>query len=479
MLTASSPFSFILFGASGNLAKLKIYPSLYVLAMKKRFPEDYVIMGYARSEMSLEAFREMVGESVKKDLEEVNEKKLADFLSHVHYHQGAYDSEDDFVKLEKELQTLEKGWGERVRLAYLSVPPSTFNGIFECLRHSGISTHKEASFRCIVEKPVGDDLQSFEDVRNTLMKSFKEDEIYLLDHYLGKEAVRNVYYLRYANIVLENILKNALIHHVEIVADESAGIEGRAGYFESVGTLRDMFQSHLLEMCALLTMSIGEGGTIPAMRLNALEQLYLPPAPDLRDIILQGQYAKGTFRGKPALGYQDEKDVAKDSRTNTFVALKLMSRMANWQGVPFYLRSGKRVAKKETRISVQFQMPQAVEGGGPNRLDIILQGEAGMRLHLQTKLGGSVPMFRPLIMEDPLVCVGDCLPEHAVLLLEAIHGKREWYLSFDEVRTAWRLIDPLQACLEKKDTPLHLYEAGAKGPEEMESWIARDGISWM
>ncbi len=159
--------------------------------------------------------------------------------------------------------------------------------------------------------------------------------------------------------------------------------------------------------------------------------------------------------------------------------MKLLTRISRWEGVPFYLKSGKRLDKKETRISIQFQVPHAVgKGSTPNRLDIIIQGEAGMKLYLQTKIGGTEPEFRPLIMEDPLVCFGDCLPEHALLLLETIHGKNQWFLSFNEVQTAWRLIDPLQAYIDKPDTPLAQYAAGTKGPKEADEWIKRDAVEW-
>ncbi len=197
----------------------------------------------------------------------------------------------------------------------------------------------------------------------------------------------------------------------------------------------------------------------------------------MEDIALQGQYTAGTVNGKDVPGYRDEQDVASDSRTNTFATLRLMTRTSRWQGIPLILRSGKRLQKKETRISIEFQEPHPVgEGSTPNRLDIILQGEAGMRLHLQTKIGGPDAAFRPLIMEDPLICYGDCLPEHGMLLLEAIHGQRQWYLSFEEVHTAWRLIDPVQAYLDKDETPLYEYAAGSDGPAEAAAWAERDHL---
>ena len=452
VLSTQTPFSFILFGASGNLAKLKIYPALYTLALKKRLPEQYNIVGFARTAMDQTAFRAMVEESVRTDMIEVNENVLQEFLSHVQYHSGQYDDVNDFKTLHKTLQLLEQGWKSVVRVAYLSIPPTAFTAVVTNLNLGGLK-EKHVTLRCIVEKPIGHDLQSFEEIRSTLMEHLAEDEMYLLDHYLGKDAFRNIYFLRFANPVLERLLKNSIIHHVEISASESLGLEGRAGYFEHTGTLRDMFQSHLVLMMSLLTMRLREEEeSVRASRLNALEQLYLPPAASLNDVILAGQYKAGKIGREHVVAYIEEEEIEPQSRTNTFIALKLLTRMSRWEGVPFYLKSGKRLDKKETRISIAFQEPHTVgKGSAPNRIDIIIQGEAGMKLYLQTKVGGTEPEFRPLIMEDPLVCFGDCLPEHALLLLEAIHGKQQWFLTFDEVRAAWRLIDPL----DRKSTRLN------------------------
>jgi glucose-6-phosphate 1-dehydrogenase len=289
-LSAPQPFSFLLFGASGNLAKLKIYPALYTLALKKRLPEQYNIVGYARTAMDETAFRALVEESVRTDMIEVNEDILKDFLSHVHYHSGQYDQPTDFKALRTVLKDLEKGWENPVRVAYLSIPPTAFSDVITNLDVGGIK-EEGVTLRCIVEKPIGHNLQSFQEIQSTLMKHMTEDEIYLLDHYLGKDAFRNIYYLRFSNPVLERLLKNTIIHHVEISASESLGLEGRAGYFENTGTLRDMFQSHLVLMLSLLTMRLRENDdSFRSSRLNALEQLYLPPAASLDDIILQGQY---------------------------------------------------------------------------------------------------------------------------------------------------------------------------------------------
>ena len=479
MLKADHPFSLVLFGASGHLAKIKIFPALYVLALKKRLPEHYAIVGFARTEMNDEAFRTHVAESVKADMLEVNQKVLDGLLEHCHYVAGQYDSKEDFKMLAKKLDSLEKG-SSPVRLAYLSIPPSVFEATIDNLEAGGVHA-KKIPFRCIIEKPVGSSLVTFERVMKKLASHFIEEEVYILDHYLGKDAVRNAYYLRHANPVIERLMKNTIISHVQITAAESAGLEGRAGYFDAVGTLRDMFQSHLLQMSALLAMRlVGDMKDMKATRLDALKKFYIPHATDLGDVVIQGQYGAGMVDGKKVTAYKDEEGVAKNSRTATYCALRLMTRSSRWEGVPFFLRSGKRLKTKETRFAIEFQESPTMVGkiSERNRLDIILQGEAGMKLFLQTKLGGSEPKFRPLILEDPLVCMGDCLPEHSLLILEAVNGNKQWFLDPEEVRAAWHLIDPLQAYLDQKSTPLFTYAPGSNGPEEANAFIEKFGHEW-
>lgn len=472
MLTANSPFSLIIFGASGHLAKIKIYPALYILFLKKRLPEKFTLVGYARTAMSREQFQEIVSDAIHADLSEVNPKTLQEFLKHVQYQAGQYDAAADFASLANNLSAWEDG-GEAVRLAYLSVPPAVFPPILENLSQSGV---RRGEFRCIVEKPVGSDLATFNELKDQLMASFSPNEVFLLDHYLGKEAVRNLYYLRAGNPVFERVFESDLIQHIEVTAIEAAGIESRAGYFEASGTLRDMVQSHLLMIVSLLTMRLTDEAGIQKSRLESLRQIAVPAVKNLSEVLLQGQYAAAG----EVKGYHDEDDVTPGSRTNTFIALKLESRDKRFQYIPFFLRSGKRLDRKETRVSIQFKpIAGEIAGSTPNQLDVILQGEAGLKLHLQTKLGGSEPAFRPLVLADPLVCVGDCLPEHGLLLLEAINGIRRWFLDPEEVATAWALVDPLQRHCDDPATPLVAYPAGSRGPVELQEWTARQGITWM
>jgi len=478
IFSAPHPFTFVLFGASGNLSKLKLYPALFVLSQKKRTPKDYAIIGFARTGMNETEFRGFVTESIRSSIPGATVDELQEFLSHVFYQAGDYGKLEDFQALEARISAMEKTWKDPIRLAYLSIPPTVF---VDVLRNVCAANIHAGTFRCIVEKPVGHDLRSFQQIRDALAECFKEQEVYLLDHYLGKEAVRNVYYLRYANPIMERVLENSLMHHVEITASESLGLEGRAGYFDQTGTLRDYFQNHMLLMAALLTMKLSEADReFGAHRLQALEEFYLPPSKDLDDLIFQGQYGGGMVNGEMVPAYREESGVETTSRTNTFVALKLQSRNEDWEGVPFYLRSGKRMQKRETRISIQFQEVHPMgQGSFPNRIDIILQGEAGMKVYMQTKLGGTDPAFRPLILSDPLEVKGDVLPEHALLILEALHGKKQWFMTFKEVEAAWRLMDPLQAHLDQTSTPLVPYPAGVPSPREADEWIARHGAQWL
>lgn len=480
MLKADRPFSLVLFGASGHLARIKIFPALYFLALKKRLPAEYAIVGYARTPMTDTAFRDSVASAVREHVLEVNDKVLTELLSHCHYVAGQYDKTADFKKLAKKVAETEGSAKNRVRLAYLSIPPSVFGATIDGICAGGVHD-RSIGFRCIVEKPVGSDEKTFEEVNKKLLSCFKPEEIFILDHYLGKEAVRNAYYLRHANPVIERLLKNTLINNVQITAAESAGLEGRAGYFDAVGTLRDMFQSHLIQIAALLTMRlVGNFEDFKATRLDAIRKFYLPPAADLGHVVLQGQYGAGEIGGKSVPAYKDEDGVKKGTRAATFAVMRLMTRSSRWDGVPIYLRSGKRLKTKETRISIEFQESPTLVGKGEakNRLDIILQGEAGMKLTLQTKLGGSEPKFRPLVMEDPLVCMGDCLVEHSLLILEAVNGTQQWFLDPDEVRACWHLIDPLQKYLDDKKTPLATYASGSTGPKEADDFIARFGHVW-
>ena len=254
LLTAKNDFSLVIFGASGHLAQLKIFPALYFLALKKRLPDHYAIIGFARSDMDDSSFRAHFADAVRRHVEAVHDRVLEELLTHIFYQRGQYDDVDTFTILAQRMKTLEQGFSQRaVRLSYFSVPPTSFGIIGKNLCAGGVHTSGR-NFHVIVEKPLGSDYKSAEEIQQALTGCFAQEKIYLLDHYLGKEAARNIYYLRLVNPIVERILKYTLVTNVQITASETVGLEGRAGYFEQVGTLRDMFQSHMLSLMALLTM---------------------------------------------------------------------------------------------------------------------------------------------------------------------------------------------------------------------------------
>ncbi len=472
MISIKDPFSFMIFGASGHLAKIKLYPALYVLAAKKRLPKKFNIVGYSRSKFSQSEFHKRITDAVIAKHPNADTEILNELLQHCHYVSGQYDSEEDFKRLAAMVTELEGDWTEdSVRLGYFAVPPSVFGAISKNLCAGRVHRvgQKHKHFRCIVEKPIGSDFKTFKKIQKDLLGCFQPEEIFLLDHALGKDAVRNVYYLRVANPILETLLENSILHSVQISALESAGIGNRAGFYDSTGAFRDMFQSHLLMLMAMLTME-RSNSELQTVLSDALQKAYLPPVADMDSLVLQGQYK----------GYTDENNVDDDSTTNTYACMKLMSRMANWEGVPFYLRSGKSLSKKETRISLRFFEKEHCSSKGCtfNHLDIILQGEAGMNINLLTRISGTEDQYRPLVLSDPLESTGDALPEHAVLLAEAISYKQDWFLNFEDVATSWRLLDPVQDHLDKVDTPLHMYQPGTNGPVEADRWLENHGDQW-
>lgn len=466
---AEHNFSLVIFGASGSLAQLKLFPALYELEAEKRMPKDYKIVGYARTAMSTQEFHKKFEASVRKHVQYVDEKALKRLLKNLHYHQGQYDDPSDYKKLKKELAKLEKN-KNRVRMAYFSVPPSAFNPIFKQLSAVNLNTRK-SKLRLIVEKPFGYDLKSAKALKKSLVKNFEIDQVFLLDHYLGKEAVSNLLSLRYANSILTTLMHRKYVSNIQIHALEKVDIEGRANYFDNVGIMRDMVQSHLLQILAYLTMYAPLEPTAKA--------IHHEKARVLKTIKATHNVVRGQYRG-----YTKGKGVPKDSQTETFAALKLTMKHPLWKGVPIYFRSGKALKQKWTAVVVEFKARRAQRDHGnvePNRLVIQLQPTEKIEFHLLTKLGGKTFDFHPLTTGRPIYCSGDCLSEHGRLFLDVISGKHELFLNFEEIFAAWKIIDPLQKiCNQRRHSckELHVYPKGSLGPEAADQLIEKDGFKW-
>ena len=464
---AKDPFSLVIFGASGSLAKLKLFPALYELAAEKRMPEHYSIVGYGRTKLTQKQFKERFEASVREAIEYVDEDALSAILKHVHYHAGNYDQESDFKALKEKIAELENN-ENTVRMAYFSVPPSAFPPIFDTLNKVNFNTRK-SKLRLVIEKPFGYDLKSAKKLKKMIEKNFKEEQIYMLDHYLGKEAVSNLMSLRYANAIITNLMNKKFVSNIQIVAMEDRDIEGRANYFDNVGILRDMVQSHLLQILAYLTMFAPlepNAKEITKEKKRVLRSIQLDP-----NSVVRGQY----------MGYAGKDGVPKASQTETFAALKLCLKHPLWEGVPIYLKSGKALKQKWTAVVIEFKPRRAQRDHGelkPNRLVIQLQPTEKIEFHMLTKLGGQHFAFHEMTTGRPIYCSGDCLTEHGRLFLDVIDGSKELFLIFDEIFAAWRVIDPVVQHCEQQACKPHAYKKGGLGPKAADELLKKDGFEW-
>lgn len=469
---ADNNFTLFIFGASGSLAKLKLFPALYELQKEKRMPKDYKIVGYARTEMSNSDFRDFFEKSIRENEKNIDETALENLLKNVSYFSGQYDQEEDYRKFLKHLRSIEKTT-DRVRMAYFSVPPSAFPHIFENIGKVNFNT-KKSQLRLIIEKPFGYDLRSAKKLKKMIESRFSPEQIYLLDHYLGKEAVSNLLSLRYANSILTTLLHKEYVSNIQISALEQKDIEGRSNYFDHVGIIRDMVQSHLFQILTYLTMFAPSEQSAEAIHHEKAHVLRTLRIHDVENSVVRGQYD----------GYHKEKGIPPDSQTETFAALKLHMKHPMWKGVPLYIRSGKCLQTKWTAVVIEFKprwaqrkMPHLP----PNRLVIQIQPNEKIEFHMLTKLGGKTFDFHPLTTGRPIYCSGDCLVEHGRLLLDVIAGKQGLFLNFEEIFSAWRIVDPIQKLctkMQKKKKCLDLYARGGLGPKEADELIEMDGFKW-
>lgn len=470
--TAEHLFTLFIFGASGSLARLKLFPAIYELVKEKRMPHDFKIVGYARSPMSEKSFRSFFEKAVREQEKSIDEKALQSLLKNVFYFAGHYDAVADYRAFLRKLHKLEKN-KHRIRLAYFSVPPSTFPEIFKNLATVNFNT-RMARLKLIIEKPFGTNLRSAKKLKKTLERHFQPEQIFLLDHYLGKESVSNLLSLRYANPILSTLLQREHVSNIQISALEKKDIEGRANYFDHVGIVRDMVQSHLLQILAYLTMQIPREQTNEAIHHEKARILQSLRIKNVKNSVVRGQYRT----------YTKEKGVSKNSQTETYAALKLRLKHHLWKDVPIYLRSGKNLLQKWTGIIFEFrphEVQESLSNLEPNRLVIQLQPYEKIEFHLLTKLGGKTFDFHELTTGRPIYCSGDCLVEHGRLLLDVIAGKKELFLNFEEIFAAWRVTDKIQKFCDKfqrKRKNLELYSKGSLGPTSADELLQRDGFSW-
>ena len=486
------PCSIVIFGATGDLTHRKLIPALYNLAADGELPPAVAVIGFARREKTDDAFRKEMEEAVRKfSRQTVRDEIWKTFGQSLFYHQGEFHDEAPYKVLAERLDKIDKERGTRGnRLFYFAVAPEQFEPILKHLKTAGLNCAKEGNWaRVIIEKPFGTDLPSARELNRVVSHSFSEEQTYRIDHFLGKETAQNILVLRFANAIFEPLWNTRYIDHVQITAAETLGVEGRAGYYETAGALRDMVQNHLLQLLCLTAMEAPSDLNADSIRdekVKVVRCLRKLSAQNVGIDVVRAQYAEGAINGKPVPAYRKEEKVNPNSTTDTFVALKLNIDNWRWWDVPIYMRVGKRLPKSATEISVHFKKAPMVlfnkETNEGNVLVIRIQPDEGISLRMEAKMPGTSFRIEPVKMDFHYgTSFGKASPEaYERLLLDAMSGDATLFARRDEVEEAWAFIDIIEnAWSQKKDAPpLCFYPAGSWGPEEADELLARDGRAW-
>jgi glucose-6-phosphate 1-dehydrogenase len=483
----------VIFGATGDLTHRKLLPALYNIAVAGELPPDVAVVGFARRPKSDEEFRAEMGEAVRKYSRQTVRDELWDnFARSVFYHESDFENAVGYRSLGKRLAQLdeERGTGGN-RLFYLAAAPDQFEPILQHLKDAGLNESLNGGWtRVIVEKPFGTDLDSARELNRIVHGAFPEEATYRIDHFLGKETAQNILVLRFANAIFEPLWNTRYIDHVQITAAETLGVEGRGGYYEGAGALRDMVQNHLIQLLCLVGMEAPTdlgADSIRDEKVKVVRSLRRFAREDVALDVVRGQYRDGAIAGKPVPAYRAEERVDRNSKTETFVALRLAVDNWRWSGVPIYMRVGKRLPKSGTEISIHFKTaPQVLfnkENGEHenNVLVIRIQPDEGTSLRMQAKVPGTSFRIEPVKMDFHYgTSFGKPSPEaYERLLLDAMSGDATLFARRDEVEQAWDFIDRIEDAWKESDAPpLYDYAAGSWGPEAADELLARDGRAW-
>src|ERR1700729_1976958 len=486
------PTALVIFGATGDLAHRKLLPALYNLAHEGALPERFEMVGVARREQEHDDFRQMASESIGRfSRRRPDPKVLNGLIEDMRYVPGAFDDDDVYTQLHRVLREFDERAGQELnRIFYLSTAPQFFPVIASHLGEAGLNEAEDAEVRVVIEKPIGYDLASARVQNEAVLEYFDESQVFRIDHYLGKETVQNLMALRFANALFEPVWNRNFIDYVQITAAEDIGIGGRAGYYEGAGALRDLVQNHMMQLLALLTMEPPTAFTADRVRdekLKVLEAIVPPAVSEVPAMSVRAQYGPGTIGGKRVIGYHDEEGVAADSRTETYAALRLHVSNWRWAGVPFYLRTGKQLARKVTEIVVTlkpvphlaFQSTGSV-GVQANQIILTLQPDEGVSVSLGAKIPGTRMRIRPVNMEFRYGTsfMSESPEAYERLILDAMRGDATLFTRGDEIEALWGIIDPiLTAWAEDTTTPVPQYPAGPSGPPDADA-LLDDGRKW-
>ncbi|MGN7358084.1 glucose-6-phosphate dehydrogenase [Paenibacillus sp. SAFN-054] len=483
-----NPTSFVLFGATGDLAKRKIYPALYHLYIHHQLPESFSVIGLGRKEFTDATFQAHVKQSLHDfyRMEVQEDDNLQAFVSLFGYNNLNIDRTEDFVRLKNRLEGWEQGIaGTASRLFYLSVAPNFFGVIASQIGQSGLDAITGWK-RLVIEKPFGHDLASARELNSQLSQAFHEEEIYRIDHYLGKSMVQQLESLKEANPVIQALWTNKYIANVQITADETVGVEERAGYYDQAGAVRDMFQNHMLQLLMMLTIhaphNMASAEDIRMRKKKILETLDPLHRQNVHERIVRGQYTAGQIQGKPVQGYAAEPGIAEGSMNDTFIAAKLHVDNYHWRGVPFYIRTGKRLKAKNTRIVIEFKVPLSSNVPlertyVPNLLVIEIGPDEGITLQLNTKDPQSKGEFKPVRI-DMFPDKAEAPEAYETLIHDALNGDSTFFVHWDEVELSWQWVQPVLEAFAANEVPLHPYAAGSHGPEAAAALLAEDGFHW-
>ena len=488
------PHVMVLFGATGDLSHRKVFPALAQLWRTNLLPVDWALLAVGRRPYDDDTFRDDIAASLHANCRIQLEPEMERlFLQRISYHRGDFGDDATYDTLTEKLESmhLEHDTASNL-LFYLATQPSAFPTIVGELGRCGLDheVHGGGWRRIIVEKPFGRDIDSAKKLNREMLKVFRETQVYRIDHYLGKETVRNLLVFRFGNLIFEPLWNRRYVDHVQITVAESIGVEDRGSFYEETGAVRDVLQNHLLQLLSLVAMEPPANFAADALRDEKLKTLRAIAPPNRQDVareIVRGQYSPGWVGGQPAKGYREEKEVDPQSETETFVAARFEVDDWRWSGVPFYLRTGKRLAKRATEIAIQFRdvphrlFADTATDPQPNLLAIRVQPDEGILLRFGSKVPGLGLEIRPVTMDFTYGAAfsADTPDAYETLILDAMLGDQSLYTRADEVEAAWSIVSPIhEAWLDSPAPEFPNYAAGSWGPEAADELLARDGHRW-
>jgi len=490
----TEPCSIVIFGASGDLTGRKLIPSLYYLYTNGLLPPEFLIMGAGRHPLDDDTFRvEMVRAVREFKRPGLDLKNISDFTRNIIYQQLDYDNAADFYRLDERLKKLESvgvPWANRVY--YLATPPEKYSIIAQNLGLSGLSKECPGWRRLVVEKPFGRDFGSARLLNSHIHKYFSETQVFRIDHYLGKETVQDILMFRFANSIFEPVWNRQYVDHVQITASETLGVEHRAGYYDHAGVLRDMFQNHMMQLLGLTAMeppAAFDSESVRDEKVKVFKSIRPLDIERLDQSLVIGQYSHGEINGKDVPAYRAEEGVNPGSLTPTYSAMKLCIDNWRWRGVPFYLRSGKRLKKRHTEIAIQFRhVPHMLfrdvmeENVSPNILVFTIQPDEGIELTLQTKMPGTKVCLRKVTMSFRYSDFhhGPSLDSYERVLIDCLSGDHTLFVREDGIDATWKILTPVLKAIETAPwlCELRMYSSGSHGPAAADIMIKRESRSW-